>query len=334
LLTHLQGDFKWWPWLLLFVHCAQGVLLAQMFQARRTPSHQAQDRLLVGAAMIAAASGWAEVALLGAEGRHARVPGVLVAVVPALVGTAAGLRILARSVWLARVRKGIGDGRWIVRAADEATASLGLVPLVEGADGVLVAKQDDALAYRRNETQLPVALVDVAPRPASPRTLFPASVALATLLVGFCGFLAVHLPAPPHWEGCGKCAEASNELGQIAKRAVETYEPLRGFCPSASRAVPADIKWIRGHKYQSDANEWTVDAPKLAGFACLGISMEQPQYYQYLYEAAADGRSFRAIAHGDLNGDGVLSTYAIRGWVENDGSVAVGPNLESHNPEE
>jgi type IV pilus assembly protein PilA len=144
-----------------------------------------------------------------------------------------------------------------------------------------------------------------------------------------------------------KTAEARNSIAQIAKDAVAAYESQTGtartgpaartLCASASRPVPESARYIRGAKYQSAAGDWSIDAPRNAGFACLKFSLDQPQYYMYSYSASArsSGRdSFEAKANGDLNGDGVLSTFSLTGHIQPGGAIEVDPNLVETNPEE
>ncbi len=129
-----------------------------------------------------------------------------------------------------------------------------------------------------------------------------------------------------------KTAEARASLGQLALDARKTYDPKRGFCPSASSPVPAAAQDVSGAKYQPAPGEWERDAPAHAGFACLGFSLSNPQYYQYTYSAI--GRTgFVAAAHGDLNGDGVFSTFSIKGRVSPEtGQVEIAPQVEEEKP--
>jgi type IV pilus assembly protein PilA len=141
-----------------------------------------------------------------------------------------------------------------------------------------------------------------------------------------------------------KTAEARNSIAQIAKDAAAAYEGgaatthgAHALCASASRPVPESIRYVSGAKYQSAPGDWSVDAAQNAGFACLRFSMDQPQYYMYSYHASgrsSAGDSFQARANGDLNGDGVLSTFTLKGHVEPNGAIAVDPNLVETNPQE
>lgn len=52
--------------------------------------------------------------------------------------------------------------------------------------------------------------------------------------------------------------------------------------------------------------------------------MRTPQYFQYDYEATPT--SFVARAHGDLDGDGVFSTFEVTGHLVGD-RLVVSPRL-------
>jgi hypothetical protein len=72
--------------------------------------------------------------------------------------------------------------------------------------------------------------------------------------------------------------------------------------------------------------------------------MRDPQYYQYNYVAAPptgegnEGDSFECIAHGDLNGDGVLSTFKMLGAIQAGTAggleLTLTPGLEITNPDD
>lgn len=138
-----------------------------------------------------------------------------------------------------------------------------------------------------------------------------------------------------------KTAEARNTLGMIGRSAVAAYEDEgvtpndakieHRLCPSATAPVPASKAMVSGKKYQSSPSEWTTDAGKNAGFSCLKFEMNMPQYFQYEYEATAT--SFVARAHGDLNGNGVYSTFELRGQVVGD-KLVVAPSIVEIDPEE
>jgi len=157
-----------------------------------------------------------------------------------------------------------------------------------------------------------------------------------------------------------KTAEARNSIGQIAKDATTAYaregmqatvlDPgastavVNRLCASASNTVPANgIADVKGKKYQSKASEWN-SGDKDTGWACLKFHMTEPQYYAYSYGATgsnAEGSTFTAGAAGDLDGDGVGSSFSLTGKLQKSGSgadsqleVNVAPNILEDKPEE
>ena len=173
--------------------------------------------------------------------------------------------------------------------------------------------------------------------PAAPKTGLPTWI-IVFIVMG--GLVVIVLPifatlaiyGVRKYLANAKTAEARNALGQIAKDAAAAYERNHALCPSASRPVPSSIASVRGSKYQSAAEEWEVDRARNAGFACLQFSLDMPQYYQYSYTASRAGQ-FQATAHGDLNGDGKVLTFIVRGQV-NGGTLMIAPNIEETDPEE
>ena len=149
-----------------------------------------------------------------------------------------------------------------------------------------------------------------------------------------------------------KTAEARNGIGQMAKDATTAYARegmaatilaaqgstgiVNRLCESAAATVPAAQTGIAGRKYQSSPAEWSA-----AGWSCLKFSMSAPQYFMYNYVASGTtgvaNETFNAIAQGDLNGDGVLSTFQMNGQiVDTAGALElfIAPNMVETNPEE
>jgi type IV pilus assembly protein PilA len=150
-----------------------------------------------------------------------------------------------------------------------------------------------------------------------------------------------------------KTAEARNSLGRIANGAIIAYEKenmsgstlpqatsagfSRTLCASASAPVPATASKIAGSKYQSSPGDWTVDSVAGSGFACLHFTIDEPQYYMYNYTTSGTskvGDSFTCTANGDLNGDGVLSTFQLIGQIGSGFVINVAPNMGEISPEE
>jgi type IV pilus assembly protein PilA len=150
-----------------------------------------------------------------------------------------------------------------------------------------------------------------------------------------------------------KTAEARNSLGEIGKDEATKYEKesmasgilsqgtstgiQRSLCASAGATVPSSSAGIQGKKYQSNPTEWAAGGAT-AGFSCLKFTMDQPQYYMYGFASSGTngtiGDSFTATANGDLNGDGVLSTFTLQGAIGNGYVLNIAPNISETNPEE
>lgn len=150
-----------------------------------------------------------------------------------------------------------------------------------------------------------------------------------------------------------KTAEARNSLGRLAGAAVIAYEhenmasPVlqtgtstavtRSLCRAASGPVPGSASAIKGAKYQSSPADWNQDAAGNSGFSCLHFTIDEAQYYMYSYAVAGSsspGDSFTGIANGDLNGDGVLSTFQLTGSINGGYVINVAPNMVEVSPEE
>jgi type IV pilus assembly protein PilA len=174
---------------------------------------------------------------------------------------------------------------------------------------------------------------------------------IVVAIVGILAVLAIY--GVRKYLANAKTAEAQNSLGQVAKDAAAAYEKesmqstvlapgssaafSRALCKSASVAVPSGIGSVQGRKYQSAPSEWNADAIGNSGFACLKFSMDAPQYYMYSYASPGTGSagdSFLATANGDLNGDGVESTFQITGSVNTAFALNIAPNMLQTNPEE
>lgn len=152
-----------------------------------------------------------------------------------------------------------------------------------------------------------------------------------------------------------KTAEARNAVGQIAKDATSAYTregmdptilPLGTgtgvvniMCDTAV-SVPSTISMVRGRKYQSSMSDWNTGDAR-TGWTCIRFSMQDPQYYQYSYEAtgtrAEENDAFFASATGDLDGDGSTSKFVLEGrlMADTDGlSLVLAPNMKETNADE
>jgi type IV pilus assembly protein PilA len=174
---------------------------------------------------------------------------------------------------------------------------------------------------------------------------------IVVAIVGILAVLAIY--GVRKYLANAKTAEARNSLGQMGKDAATAFEResmpgtilgvggsaalSRQLCKGAANSVPSTKAPIAGAKYQSNPAEWNVDAAGNSGFACLKFSMDQPQYYMYSYTSpggGASGATFSAVANGDLNGDGTLSTFQLLGAVNSALVLNVAPNITETSPEE
>ncbi len=174
---------------------------------------------------------------------------------------------------------------------------------------------------------------------------------IVVAIVGILAVLAIY--GVRKYLANAKTAEARNSLGQIGKDAAAAYEKesmagtvlptsqsaafSRSLCACTGAPVPAAQASIAGRKYQSSPTEWNQGAATNTCWACVKFSMDQPQYYMYNYVSpgtGSSGDSFTATANGDLNGDGVLSTFTLLGSVNNSFALNIAPNLQEVSPEE
>lgn len=142
-----------------------------------------------------------------------------------------------------------------------------------------------------------------------------------------------------------KTSEAKNTIGAISRSAKQAFEAERnkselvaegGQSANASHELCDSAKQVptgvipAGKKYQpKTTNGDDFDSgDATTGWRCLKFSMTQPHYYQYNYNKdgapisagkpgapAAPAKGFEAAAAGDLDGDGVPSTFAIVGEI-------------------
>lgn len=148
-----------------------------------------------------------------------------------------------------------------------------------------------------------------------------------------------------------RSTEARMVLGRIAKDSTTAYlkpklasavielgsasHDILSLCGSAN-AVPSNPTMVRSAKYQSTPADWGGSSS--VGWTCLQFSLEDPQYFQYDYDATGaqgEGDTFQARAHGDLNADGVYSTFSVSGRIERDAEgmvLVVGPGIAETNP--
>jgi hypothetical protein len=124
--------------------------------------------------------------------------------------------------------------------------------------------------------------------------------------------------------------EATFKVDDIAKAIVTDFEAqTTPFAKRKLRSFPAVPKIVpKGVKVQTNASDWAAWSP-------IKFSITSPQHYQYEVKAAPDGESAEVIAHGDLDGDGKLSTFTLAMHIDRKAKqVIVAPAPVTTDPDE
>jgi type IV pilus assembly protein PilA len=178
---------------------------------------------------------------------------------------------------------------------------------------------------------------------------------IVVAIVGILAMLAVY--GVRKYIANAKTTEARNSVGQIGKDATMAFQrdtmaaiiltqgaatPLRrALCTTAVPTVPSSSTLVKGTKYQSSQApgvDWAAQQATNGGFSCLKFAIQEPQYYMYSYSsdatATTPGAQFTATANGDLNGDGIYSSFQLFGVVDANSQVITAPTLTETLPEE
>lgn len=186
---------------------------------------------------------------------------------------------------------------------------------------------------------------------------------IVVAIVGILAALAIY--GVRKYVANAKTAEARNSLGQMGKDAITAYAKdsmaddvvvlkdktavANALCTSGVSvpggvtgdllAATIDAK-VQGKKYQSSPVEWATGT-RLAGWTCLKYSMNDPQHYQYQYYQAGgvsdETGTFQTQAIGDLDGDGTISKFFIKGAIQKDGTklaATLAPTIGEDKPDE
>jgi hypothetical protein len=97
-----------------------------------------------------------------------------------------------------------------------------------------------------------------------------------------------------------------SDANQPAGTRPEAAKAMRHFPPPSRASVPASMDDVRGKRFQSAIGDWST-SPWLD----MGFKISTPQFYAYSFESQGSGLSAQAtaVAHGDLDGNGVASTF-------------------------
>jgi hypothetical protein len=147
------------------------------------------------------------------------------------------------------------------------------------------------------------------------RSLTPVEAAIAFALGG--SILAVAVPEFLRGLHASRLAEPVDGLKRIADAAIAFVPPgevAPAFPPSAP-LTPADVP--RGVRAEDPPGVW--DHPT---WRALSFGFDHPHAFSFSFESSQTGprAHFRATAHGDLDGDGVQSTFEIEGEADANGA--------------
>lgn len=138
----------------------------------------------------------------------------------------------------------------------------------------------------------------------------PVAVATVTIVAVAGSVLAVSIPAFVTNLRASRLAEPIEALNQIALQATlhAVGRPVAMAYPTSVGLTPARVP--AGQRLVDSPGTW--DHPT---WRRLDFHVQEPHGFAYEFESNLQvaGSSFAARAHGDLDGDGVLSTFEMTG---------------------
>ncbi|MBX3231646.1 MAG: hypothetical protein KIT84_23535 [Labilithrix sp.] len=150
------------------------------------------------------------------------------------------------------------------------------------------------------------------------RRFTPIELAIALSLAGTIAAIAVPTFARElHASRFSEPIDALQRMSTQTISYVEVHHELPASAPMTPEAPP------RGAKQAYPAEIWEHPTWKALSFQPAPDGV--PIAYAYAFDAHADG--FVAHAHGDLDGDGVLSTFEMRGKAKPGEPLAIEPGL-------
>lgn len=155
------------------------------------------------------------------------------------------------------------------------------------------------------------------------RRFSPIELAIGAALVG--SVIAVAVPAFVHELHASRFIEPADGLARMGAAAVLYADEHRRF-PDSAPLTPATPP--RGTREADPPGTW--DGPTWTALTFRPSAEGVPHAYAFSFESTTN--AFVAQARGDLDGDGVLSTFEIRGdgpRGEQKAAVAPGMYVES-----
>lgn len=150
------------------------------------------------------------------------------------------------------------------------------------------------------------------------RGISPVEAAVAFAVVA--GATAAIVPACARAVRLTRTAEAAENVERLTLAAAHRFEDKNAPPLAAAPLTPAQVP--RGSSVVDPAGTW--DHPT---WKALEFSLEEPHAYSYRVDVDVDPTTpVRVVANGDLDGDGVLSTFE-RSLVRDAKGVAPRPGL-------
>jgi hypothetical protein len=150
------------------------------------------------------------------------------------------------------------------------------------------------------------------------RKLSPVELAIGFSLLG--SIAAVAIPAFAREMHSSRFVEPTEGLARIGEASI-AFAEKNGRFPESAPLTPASPP--RGKKEADPPGTW--DAPTWNALGFRPAPEGTPHAYSFSYES--NGTTFVARARGDLDGDGVLSTFEIRGVIRPGEKPIVEPGM-------
>jgi hypothetical protein len=148
------------------------------------------------------------------------------------------------------------------------------------------------------------------------RTLSPVEAAVLFAVAG--SVFAVAVPEFIRGLQASRLAEPVDGLKRIAAAAVSLASSGAGF-PASAPLTPSDVP--RGTRAEDPQGVWEHPT-----WRALSFGFDHPHAFSFAFDSTQGpgGQShFRAVAQGDLDGDGVTSTFEVKGEADSSGARIV-----------
>jgi hypothetical protein len=153
------------------------------------------------------------------------------------------------------------------------------------------------------------------------RRFTPVELAIGAALLG--SLMAVAVPAFSRNLHASRFVEPTEGLARLGASAV-AYATTNARFPESAPLTPSAPP--RGKKEVDAPGTWDGVTWKALAFRPSPEGV--PHAYSFSFDSTAGGTAFVAAARGDLDGDGVLSTFEIRGRTATaDGEPTVLPGM-------